>query len=128
MDGEPSPRINTGRDTIVSGIGMGQDNMADEEQQVREEDIDIDNIFQDKYNALRLKKLFSVILAEFKTNNKNYTLSEDDNTHFKILNNAQKNPLHFVENKNDNESVKKSNIMLLGQNSEDLRHFVIFQF
>ena len=67
---------------------MGQDNLGDEEPQVREEDIDLDNIFQDKFNALRLKKLFSVILAEFKTNNKNYTLSEDDNTHFKILNNA----------------------------------------
>lgn len=83
----------------------------------------------DDFITIRMKKLFSTILAEFKSTGPFSYLKDNEQQRFLNENYREKNYLkyHFENFKFDGFE-KKSNTRLLGLNAEDLRFYLVYQF
>ena len=94
------------------------------------EEHELEELQQDAFSTLRMKKLIATVIAEFKTANPNMPLTEEEIQHFNLYNNDQNNsPLQELDViDHDKEFLGKGNIQLVGSNGDDLRKFIIHAF
>ena len=98
-------------------------------QQIDErENHELSDLWQNKtHSTLRMKKLIASVIAEFKAANQNMQLSEEELQAFNRANNEQ--PLHDDDNFDlAKEFLQRSNVLLVGSNSDDLRKYIIHAF
>ena len=101
---------------------------VDEQELLEENDqiLDLEEVFQDEFSTLRLKQLITSILAEFKTQNQNLTLKDEELQHFNQINILSKNPLLQLEIFNKKKEL--NNYQVLGSNAEDLRMQIVYTY
>ena len=90
----------------------------------------LEELQQDVFSTLRMKKLICIVVGEFKSfnNNQNLNLNEEELQSFNFYNNPNKDPLHQNALDPTREFLKKKNFQLLGTNADDLRKFIIHTF
>lgn len=102
---------------------LNEQELLEENDQIQ----DLEEVFQDEFSTLRLKQLIASILAEFKTQNPNLTLKDEELQHFQHTNILSKNPLLQLEIFS-NKKKELSNYQVLGSNAEDLRMQIVYTY
>ena len=95
-----------------------------------DEDVGLDDIQQEEFGTMRMKKLISAIISEFKPDSKNFILKPEEVQEYMEVNKLQKNTVYAqfnLDNDND-EEVKRNNFHILGLNGEDLRRYIILAY
>ena len=83
----------------------------------------------EEIQTIRMKKLFSTILAEFKPNATTAELTREEEKKFRNLNTLIKNSkLQFLDDNFDDMEVKRSNQKILGMCSDDLRQYLLHHY
>lgn len=90
-----------------------------------------EDVTSDAYLTLRMKKIFSTLMAEFKpiTQGAGALMEEEELKDFMTINFRENNNFrHQYEFDNVDEDFKRDNLKILGLPNEDLRTYIVYQY